>query len=375
MNGCPATATSGTFRYHRVLRPEDVPPPDPHAIDVAVLDMNHGWPNLGHDSLIHAIREVGCDLIPLLEGTGFFFRALSFEVRQKQMLPEPAGGRFAVYVGTGGPGHPDPRLNDGVREGCQGIIENPAWEKPFFELLDSIRRDPDTALLAICHTFEVICRWSRIAEPVLRGHEKGGKSSGVLENILTPAAREHPWFSRFAADLPDGGRLRVVDSRLFDMVPLPGGLRNGYTPIAYEAVRVGGPPGDALTMVELARDHGGLMPRIFAVNHHPEIVNRTRERMILDQKFARGDVSVEWYQERARTLAQRYPGEDSERLLHLTSDYTFLAPLQFHLYRQLRLRTESVGIAIGVHEDQVQNRMTNATEGPEGRLEGAGILS
>lgn len=375
VHGCPATAPSGTFRYVRVEDPADIPPPDPYAIDVAVLDMNHGWPNLGHDSMVHAVREIGCDLVPILQGTGLYFRAISFEVRRRHLLPEPPGGRFVVYLGTGGPGHPDPYRNDGIAAGSQGIVEDPAWQTPCFQLLEAIRSDEDAVLLAVCHTFEVLCRWSGAAQPVMRGRVKGGKSSGVLENILTPEALEHPWFSRFSADLSGGRRLRVMDSRLYDMIPDRDRLPSGVIPISYEAVSIGGPQGDALTMIEMARDRGGVMPRILAVNHHPEIVNRARERLILEEKLARGDVTREWYEERATALTHRYPGEDSERLLHLTSDYTLLAPMQFHLHRQLRLRAEKLGIEIGVHEDQVQERPSNATEGPEGRLEGAGVLS
>jgi len=44
-------------------RPEDIPAPDPLAIDVALLDMNHGWPNLGHDSLVHAVMDASCEAI------------------------------------------------------------------------------------------------------------------------------------------------------------------------------------------------------------------------------------------------------------------------------------------------------------------------
>ena len=49
---CPASAPCGVFEYARVERPEDLPAEEPRTIDVAVLDMNHGWPNLGL-SLIH----------------------------------------------------------------------------------------------------------------------------------------------------------------------------------------------------------------------------------------------------------------------------------------------------------------------------------
>ena len=76
---CPARAPCGIFEYVRVERPEDIPGPDPLAIDVALLDMNHGWPNLGHDSLVHAVMDASCEAIETLEDTGLRIRVLSYD--------------------------------------------------------------------------------------------------------------------------------------------------------------------------------------------------------------------------------------------------------------------------------------------------------
>ena len=97
-------------------------------------------------------------------------------------------------------------------------------------------------------------------------------------------------------------------------------------------------------MLEFARDAAGFMPRIFAVNHHPEIVDRFRQIMILEQKLDRGEVSHEWYQERLEILTRTYPDENSDQRLHVTSDYTLLGPLRFHLFRAVRRRAESLGL-------------------------------
>src|SRR5512143_1776433 len=300
VSDCPAGAPSGVFEYARVERPEDVPPLDPRAIDVALLDMNHGWPNLGHDSLVHAVLDSCCEAIVPLETAGLRVRVLSYDVRRSGVLPEAPGGRHRLYIGTGGPGSIDPAANDGVRPESQGVRENAAWEQPAFALFDAIRSDPDAALVAVCHTFGVLCRWSGAARPVLRGPEKG-KCTGVLENVLSGPAREHPWFRRFAEALGASGRFRVVENRLFDLVPRPD-RPPWAVPIAFETLGVGGAPGDAVTMIEFARDAGGLMPRFFAVNHHPEIVDRSQQRMILDQKRDRGEVAEPWYRERLEVL-------------------------------------------------------------------------
>jgi hypothetical protein len=269
------------------------------------------------------------------------------------MIPEAPGGRFAIYVGTGGPGHIDPHQNDGRAEGAQGLREDPAWEPRLFALFDRIRDSPDTALIAVCHSFGVMCRWSDVAMPMLRPAEKGGKSAGILENVLTDEALQHPWFRQLADELPDHRRLRIVDHRLYDLVAPPGPLAAGAIAIGHETRGVGGPEGEALTMVEWARDSGGIMPRIFAVNHHPEIVDRSRQMLVLHQKLDRGEVTREWFDDRARVLTETYPDDAADLRLHLTSDFTLMGPLRYQIYRQVRLRAAALGVTLPLHEDEL----------------------
>jgi hypothetical protein len=332
------------FRYARVERPGELPAADPRAVDVAILDLNCGWPNLGHDSIVAAVRDVATRLATPLDDADLYLRAISFAVRDHDALPEPpASGRFGVYVGTGGPGHIDPHQNDGVSPYAQGIREDPAWERAAFGLFDAILADPGAALLAVCHSFGVLCRWAGIAEPVLRGAAKGGKRSGVFEDVLSDEALAHPWFSRLAANLPDGHHLRVLENRLFDLLPTSGPRPPGFVPIGYEGGDGHGAEGYGITMMELARDPGGVMPRILGANSHPEIVDRIHQHRILEEKLARGEVSRTWYEERLEVLTRVYPAEDSDRRLRLTSEYAFLAPLRFHLERQVRRRAEALG--------------------------------
>jgi hypothetical protein len=356
---CPASAPCGIFRYHRVERPEDEPPVDPLAIDVGVLDMNHGWPNLGHDLLLHAVLDSVCDLLEPLAGTGLHVRAISYDVRRSGMVPAHARRRCAIYLGSGGPGHLDPRHNDGQSEGSQGLVESAAWEAPLFRLFDAILADPDAVLFGVCHSFGLLCRWSGAAEPALRRPEQG-KVSGIVENELTAEALRHPWFKRLAAALPDGRRLRVADNRQFDLLPAGGGLPSFVQALGYETCGIGGPRGDAVTMLEFGRDRAGVMPRFFATNHHPEIVGRSRQLLIIDQKRARGEVTDEWVQKRLELLARTYPDDEADQRLHLTSDYTLLGPLRFHLWRQLRLRAEALRLAVGVHEAEALHALEPA---------------
>jgi hypothetical protein len=364
LSECPASDPR-VYDYKRVERPEDIPAADPHVIDVAILDMNYGWPNLGHDSLVQVVKDAACDLAEPLDESGLRIRVLSYEIRRHHMIPEGPGGRFAVYIGTGGPGHIDPRHNDGSEAGAQGIREDPAWEAPLFALFDDIRRSEDTALLAVCHSFGIMCRWSGAATPMLRTAEKGGKSAGVQENVLTEEAVRHPWFGQLAEELPDHRRLRIVDHRLFDLIPVADFPR-GVTPIGYETRGVDGPMGDAITMIEWERDPAGTMPRVFAVNHHPEIVDRSRQMLILRQKLDRGEVDRAWFDDRARVLTETYSDDARDQRLHLTSDYTLMGPVRYHLYRQVRRRAESLGRALDLHEDMLPGASPRAPVAPAG---------
>ncbi len=301
---------SPSFEYLRV--DGFVPPPDSDRIDVAVLDMNHSWPNVGHDSIVRAVREAA----EWYQGSGLIVRVLSFDIRGAMHIP--ASDRFKLFIGTGGPGHLDPRLNDGVAAWSQGIVESAEWEAPLFRLFDDILADESAALVAICHSFGLLCRWAGLARAVLRAE----KSSGMPTNALADAGTAHPWFGRFAHQLADGRHFRVVDNRLFDLMV----DRRDATMMAFEDES-----SDGLTMLELARD-GEEMPRVFGANFHPEIVDREHIMTVLERKRNHGEVTHEWYAERASTMLELFTGEQ-ERQSRLTSEYTLLAPLRHHVGR------------------------------------------
>ena len=311
------------FEYVRV--DGSVPEARADRIDVALLDMNHSWPNVGHDALVHIVVEAAEALRDDLLHRGMRVRVLSYDVRRRHQLPEAPNGRFQLYIGTGGPGHLDPRLNDGVHEWSQGVNESAGWEAPLFRLFDDILADENAAMMAVCHSFGLVCRWAGIAKPVLRSE----KSSGMPLNRLSREAMHHPWFEQFARELPDRQHFRVVDNRLFDLMLQDAGKT---TPIAFEAAG-----SSALTMVEVARDSEGSMPRFLGVNHHPEIVDREHIMQVLDEKRAHGEVSDQWYDERATTMRDLFRDEN-ERQSRLTSHYTLLEPLRFHLARILASR-------------------------------------
>jgi hypothetical protein len=313
------------FEYVR-LEDDSLPEARHDRIDVALLDMNHSWPNVGHDGLVHVVLEAAECIRGELERNGMKVRVLSHDVRRKNAVPVSPNGRFQIYIGTGGPGHLDPRLNDGIHEWSQGVAEDATWEAPLFRLFDDILADRNAAMIAVCHSFGLVCRWSGVAVPMLREE----KSSGMPLNRLSREAREHPWFSQFARELPDREHFRVIDNRLFDLIF----DRTGKSiPIAFEAAG-----SSALTMIELARDASGTMPRFLGVNHHPEIIDRDHIMQVLDEKRAHGEVSDQWYDERATTMRDLFRGEN-ERQSRLTSQYTLIEPLRHHLERVVRERT------------------------------------
>jgi hypothetical protein len=305
------------FEYFRVTDSEPAPATD--RIDVAVLDMNHSWPNLGHYAVVHAILEVAERWRDALADEATKVRVLSYDVRRRLLLPAP-DSRFQLYLATGGPGHLDPRANDGVTESSQGICEDPSWEAPLFRLFDAIVERRDAALIGICHSFGLMCRWSGAARPVLREE----KSSGVSTNVLSDAGVEHPWFSRFSGELADGRHFRVVDNRLFDLIVEDS---SAGTSLAFDNDNA-----SAVTMIEFARDATGTMPRVFGVNHHPEIIDRQHVLAVLEEKRTHREVSDRWYRERAATMSDLLEGEN-ERQSRLTSEYTLLEPLRHHLGR------------------------------------------
>ena len=352
-----------TFTHARLAPGAAAPPRDPRILDVAVLDMNHGWPNVGHDSVVATIREGAESMADAFAGAGLTVRALTFDVRRGLSIPDPGDDRFGLYVGTGGPGHIDPRRNDGKDPLAQGVLEDPAWEAPLFRLFDAIAAREDAALLGVCHTFGLMCRWLDVASPEPRGPEKGGKSEGVRDNLLTAAAREHPLFAAFAGKLPPGGRLRVMDSRIYDLIPHADAGRRVRV-VGVETQGVGGPAGDAMTMMEVARDPAGTMPRIFAVNHHPEIADRSSLMAMLEAKLQRGEIDPDWYAFRVQVLEEHFPDDSSDGDLRVTSAFTFAGPLRFHLTRLARARAQEIGASFPVREQEVAGALVSGNFHP-----------
>jgi len=108
LTDCRSTAEHGGCEYARVERAGDLPPEDPDVIDVALLDMHHGWPNLGHDALVHGVQNAVCDLQADLAAAGLRFRVLSYEqVGAAAMLSRAQMGIHARRIVVSLPGSPN----------------------------------------------------------------------------------------------------------------------------------------------------------------------------------------------------------------------------------------------------------------------------
>lgn len=319
-----------SLSYARVDAPGDEPAAEAGTLDVAVLDMHHGYPNLGHHSIVETVLNIAHRERQERNGNAAAVRVISYDVRGGGAVPRSPASRFALVVGTGGPGALDPRLNDGESPGSQGIHEDPSWEAPLFRFFDDVLSTPSTALLGICHSFGVLVRWSGVAEAALRSELKGGKSQGVVSNVLTEEARDHPFFSGFWNE-NRGPEIKVLDSRLYDLLPTG---RPGTRFLAFEAP---GPSGltDALTMCEFVRDGAGVLPRVWGVNCHPEIGDRGLQRERLDRMAERGEVTADWTRERRTALAAWDESAAQERSLQRTSAWTFENPIRAHIARAL----------------------------------------
>jgi hypothetical protein len=192
-------------------------------------------------------------------------------------------------------------LNDGSDPRAQGVVEDPAWEAPLFRLFDAITETRGRGAPVRLPHVRVMCRWLARRGPGRARAGKRRKSEGVLDNLSPERRASTRCFGVRSADRPEG-RLRVP--RQPALRPDPDGRCATATCVmATETLGVDGPAGNAMTMMEVARDSFGRMPRVFGVNHHPEIIDRSNLMGMLKIKLARGEVTKEWYDLRMSTLA------------------------------------------------------------------------
>ena len=101
LDNCAMNGLHSIFEYHKVQPGEILPKADDAVCDIAVLDMHHGYPNLGHNSIVQAVREAACDFEHAIRKAHLKVRVFSFDVRQQGLLPEGPGGRCTAVVRLG----------------------------------------------------------------------------------------------------------------------------------------------------------------------------------------------------------------------------------------------------------------------------------
>lgn len=154
--------------------------PENKTIRIAILDMYEGKPNEG----MRCIREI---LNTYADSNNLDMEWDEFEVRLQQQVPDLS---YDIYISSGGPGSP---LDS----------ENSEWEKVYFNWLRGVEEWNNDLnqlnkkfVLFICHSFQLACRYYKIANVVKRKSTSfgvfpvhvipGGKNESVFGGLQDP---------------------------------------------------------------------------------------------------------------------------------------------------------------------------------------------
>lgn len=197
-------------------------------IQVAILDMNDGNPNMGIDCLIEIIVNWGNQKNKVIQYQ-------IFDVRQKGEIPSL---EFDIYLSSGGPGSP---LDSSQYQ----------WDQKYTQWLDKIVASNKLVLL-ICHSFQIACRHFNFGNVCLRK----SKQIGVLPVHLI---EDNPLFE----GLQDP--FYALESRSYQIIePHDENLKNmGAKIIALEKHRPEVPLERAVMGIQFS-------PFMYGVQFHPE---------------------------------------------------------------------------------------------------------
>lgn len=165
---------------------------DKQIFRVAILDLYEGAENQG----MRCLREI---VAQFCEINSLNLSLQEFDVRQKMEVPDLD---FDVYISSGGPGSP---LKS----------EGSDWEQVYFRWLEEVtawNNDPSTEqkkyVFFICHSFQLVCRYWRLATVT----ERKSTSFGVFPVHLLEDGVIEPVFN----DMPDP--FYAVDSRDYQVI-------------------------------------------------------------------------------------------------------------------------------------------------------------
>ncbi len=209
------------------------------AIRVAILDLYDNLPNEG----MRCIKEIVSAHDQKINGHPVIYEV--FDTRAKGEIPDLS---YDIYISSGGPGSP----YDG---------EGKEWEKKYFAWWAAVwrynqnHRERKKYVFAICHSFQMMCRYFDLAEVTKRD----SKSFGVMPVHKTPAGEEE-WLYEglpdpfFAADFRDW-QVVQPNHRAFREI--------GAEILSLEKIR---PHVDKERSIMAIR----LSPEIVGVQYHPE---------------------------------------------------------------------------------------------------------
>ena len=161
------------------------------AIRLAILDLYEGQPNEGMRCIRQLLKQYSDEnRIEIIKD--------EFDVRQKSQLPDLS---YDIYISSGGPGSPLDSVNT-------------AWENSYFQWLKKVEQFnnssefPKKQVLFICHSFQLACRYFRIA----RVAKRRSTAFGVFPVHRLEEGRDEPVF----AGLQDP--FYAVDSRDYQVI-------------------------------------------------------------------------------------------------------------------------------------------------------------
>lgn len=161
-------------------------------VHIAILDLYEGVENQG----MRGIREIVNQFADI---NHLNVVLKEFDVRQKNELP---GTEFDIYISSGGPGSPT-------------ASEGQEWDTSYFEWISMMQRwNQNPAhiqkkyVFFICHSFQLVCRYFKVAEITKRN----STSFGVFPMHLLPDAEHDSIFH----GMPDP--FYAVDSRDYQVV-------------------------------------------------------------------------------------------------------------------------------------------------------------
>ncbi len=148
---------------------------DKKLIKVAILDMYEGYENQGKRCLREIINQFG-------EINNLEVEWDEFDVRLKNETPDIS---YDIYISTGGPGSP---LES----------EGSDWEKAYFKWLDTIEEWNNNSdnhekkyVFFICHSFQLVCRYWKLANICKRN----STAFGVFPIHLLEDGKNEPVFN------------------------------------------------------------------------------------------------------------------------------------------------------------------------------------